>query len=69
MIKEIELSRREMEVLNTTLSAEIMKMNLHYGNQVKHDDRPERLRILYSLRDKLVDAKELNPVGTTRNTE
>jgi hypothetical protein len=53
MPAQIELTRREKEVLNTNLTAEIMKLQAHYANRVAHDDLPERLRVLYSLRDKL----------------
>ena len=63
--KIVSLSRREMEVLNTCLSAEIMKQHLHYGDGASND----RLNTLYSLRDKLVDMKELTTVGTTPDTE
>lgn len=49
----VNLTRREREVLCTTLTQEIYKMHLHYGNQVKPEERPERLQVLYSLRDKL----------------
>lgn len=49
----VELTRREREVLNTTLSQEIAKLHLHYGEPNKHDDAPERLQVLYNLRDKL----------------
>lgn len=50
-----ELTRREREVLCTTLTQEIYKMHLHYGKPDKHKeaDAPERLQVLYSLRDKL----------------
>lgn len=48
-----ELTKREREVLCTTLTQEIYKMHLHYGKPDKHDDAPERLQVLYSLRDKL----------------
>ena len=53
MIVQVDLTRREREVLNTNLSAEIMKLQFHYADRVKHDDIPDRLQILYSLRDKL----------------
>lgn len=51
---DVDLTRREREVLNTTLSQEIYKMHLHYGE----GDAPERLQVLYSLRDKLCVGKE-----------
>lgn len=54
---EVELTKREKEVLNTNLSAEIMKLHYRYSNRISHDDIPDRLQILYSLRDKLC-AKE-----------
>lgn len=54
---EVELTKREKEVLNTNLSAEIMKLQFHYASRVASDDIPERLAVLYSLRDKLC-AKE-----------
>ena len=56
----VDLTRREREVLNTNLSAEIMKLQYRYGckDGDKHDDIPERLQVLYSLRDKLVCTKE-----------
>lgn len=50
----VELTRREREVLCTTLSQEIYKMHLHYGE----GNAPERLQTLYSLRDKLCVGKE-----------
>lgn len=53
-----KLSKREREVLNTTLSQEIYKMHLHYGKPDKHDDAPERLQVLYHLRDQLCVNKE-----------
>lgn len=62
--KTVTLSRREMEVLNTCLSAEIMKQHLHYGEGADN----ECLTTLYSLRDKLVDMKELTTVGATPDT-
>lgn len=49
----VTLSRREMEVLNTCLSTEIMKQHLHYGEGASN----ERLDTLYSLRNKLVRYK------------
>lgn len=53
----IILSKREAEVLNTLLSAEIMKLDLHYGSQ-KHTERQDTC---YSIRDKLIEAnKEVN---------
>lgn len=51
---DVDLTRREREVLSTTLSQEIYKMHLHYGE----GDAPERLQVLYSLRDKLCVGKE-----------
>lgn len=50
---EVELTRREKEVLNTNLSAEITKLHYHYASRVDNGDVPERLQVLYSLRDKL----------------
>ena len=50
---EVELTRREKEVLNTNLSAEIMKLQFHYNCNEGDFGVPERLRTLYSLRDKL----------------
>lgn len=50
---EVELTLREKEVLNTNLSAEIMKLQYHYASRVKDNNIPERLQVLYSLRDKL----------------
>lgn len=50
----IELNKREAEVLNTLLSTEIMKLDLHYGTQ-KHT---ERQNTCYAIRNKLVKAKE-----------
>lgn len=53
----IDLTTREAEVMNTLLSAEIMKLNLHYGSQ-KHTERQDTC---YSIRDKLIEAnKEVN---------
>lgn len=53
----ITLSKREAEVLNTLLSSEIMKLDLHYGSQ-KHTERQDTC---YSIRDKLIEAnKEVN---------
>lgn len=53
----IDLTTREAEVMNTLLSAEIMKLNLHYGSQ-KHTERQDTY---YSIRDKLIEAnKEVN---------
>ena len=50
----VELTRREKEVLNTNLSAEIMKLQFHYGcKDTDKEGIPERLETLYSLRDKL----------------
>lgn len=49
----VDLTRREKEVLNTNLSAEIMKLQFHYNCDDKSSDIPERLQVLYSLRDKL----------------
>lgn len=54
---EVELTKREKEVLSTNLSAEIMKLQFHYASRVDNGDIPERLQTLYSLRDKLC-AKE-----------
>lgn len=47
----ITLNKREAEVFNTLLSAEIMKLDLHYGTQ-KHTERQETC---YAIRDKLVE--------------
>lgn len=53
----ITLTKREAEVMNTLLSAEIMKLDLHYGSQ-KHTERQDTC---YSIRDKLIEAnKEVN---------
>lgn len=50
----VELTRREKEVLNTNLSAEIMKLQYHYGcDDNELCNIPERLQVLYSLREKL----------------
>ena len=46
----ITLSKREAEVMNTLLSAEIMKLDLHYGSQ-KHTERQDTC---YAIRDKLI---------------
>lgn len=54
---EVELTKREKEVLNTNLSAEIMKLHYRYADRVADKDIPERLQTLYNLRDKLC-AKE-----------
>lgn len=50
----IELNKREAEVLNTLLSAEIMKLDLHYGTQ-KHTERQDTC---YAIRDKLIEARK-----------
>jgi len=50
MSSRYELSRRELEVLSTNLSAEIMKQHLHYGE----GNSTERLQTLNSLHDKLL---------------
>ena len=52
---EVELTKREKEVLNTNLSAEIMKLQFHYAgtNGLAEEICVERLQVLYSLRDKL----------------
>lgn len=55
----VDLTRREREVLCTTLTQEIYKMHLHYGNSVKLEERPERLQVLYSLRDKLCSEEDV----------
>ena len=49
----ITLSKREVEVMNTLLSAEIMKLDLHYGSQ-KHT---ERQYTCYAIRDKIIGGK------------
>jgi len=49
-----ELTRREREVLYTTLTQEIYKMHLHYNT----GNAPERLQVLYSLRDKLCSKED-----------
>lgn len=49
----VELTRREREVLNTNLSAEIMKLHYRYLREDGEQGIPERLQVLYSLRDKL----------------
>lgn len=46
----ITLSKREAEVMNTLLSAEIMKLDLHYGSQ-KHTERQDTC---YAIRDKII---------------
>ena len=50
----IELTKREAEVLSTLLSAEIMKLDLHYGTQ-KHTERQDTC---YSIRNKLIQARK-----------
>ena len=50
----LTLTKREAEVMNTLLSAEIMKLDLHYGSQ-KHTERQDTC---YSIRDKLIEAKQ-----------
>lgn len=50
---EIILTKKEKEILNTNLSAEIMKLEFHYASRIADDDIPIRLQILYNLRDKL----------------
>lgn len=50
----ITLSKREAEVLNTLLSAEIMKLDLHYGSQ-KHTERQDTC---YAIRDKIIGGKD-----------
>lgn len=50
----IELTEREAEVLSTLLSAEIMKLDLHYGTQ-KHTERQDTC---YAIRNKLIEARE-----------
>lgn len=45
-----QLSAQELEKVMTCLSAEIMKLDLHYGTQ----KQTERQQILYSARDKLL---------------
>ena len=49
----ITLNKRQSEVLNTLLSAEIMKLDLHYGAQ----KNTERQNVCYAIRDKLVEAE------------
>lgn len=46
----ITLSKREAEVLNTLLSSEIMKLDLHYGSQ-KHTERQDTC---YAIRNKIM---------------
>lgn len=46
----ITLSKREAEVLNTLLSSEIMKLDLHYGSQ-KHTERQDTC---YAIRNKII---------------
>ena len=50
----VTLTQREAEVMNTLLSAEIMKLDLHYGSQ-KHTERQDTC---YSIRDKLIKAEQ-----------
>lgn len=50
----IELTKREAEVLSTLLSAEIMKLDLNYGTQ-KHTERQDTC---YAIRNKLIKARE-----------
>lgn len=50
----ITLSKREAEVLNTLLSAEIMKLDLHYGSQ-RHTERQDTC---YAIRDKIIGGKK-----------
>lgn len=50
----IELNKREAEVLSTLLSAEIMKLDLHYGAQ----KQTERQNTCYAIRNKLIEARE-----------
>lgn len=50
----LTLTKREAEVMNTLLSAEIMKLDLHYGSQ-KHTERQDTC---YSIRDKLIEANK-----------
>ena len=50
----IELTERQAEVMSTLLSAEIMKLDLHYGTQ-KHTERQDTC---YAIRDKLIEARK-----------
>ena len=50
----IVLSKRDAEVMNTLLSAEIMKLDLHYGSQ-KHTERQDTC---YAIRDKIIGGKD-----------
>lgn len=50
----ITLSKREAEVMNTLLSAEIMKLDLHYGSQ-RHTERQDTC---YAIRDKIIGGKD-----------
>ena len=50
----ITLNKRQSEVLNTLLSAEIMKLDLHYGTQ----KNTERQSVCYSIRDKLIESEK-----------
>lgn len=59
MSSRYELSRREKEVLNTNLSAKILKLQFHYHCEEGDISIPERLKTLYSLRDKLCCGKLL----------
>ena len=50
----VTLNEREAEVLNTLLSAEIMKLDLHYGSQ-RHTERQDTC---YAIRDKIIGGKD-----------
>lgn len=50
-----QLNVQELEKVMTCLSAEIMKLDLHYGTQ----KQTERQQILYSARDKLLIQQKL----------
>lgn len=49
----ITLDKKQAEVLNTLLSAEIMKLDLHYGAQ----KNTERQSVCYSIRDMLIKSE------------
>lgn len=58
---DIQLTKREIEVLITNISIEIMQLQAHYALPPRHCGqtyRIERIDTLYNLRDKLVAAKE-----------
>lgn len=56
-----QLDSQELEKVMTCISAEIMKLDLHYGAQKKTG----RQQILYSARDKLLQQQKL--IGGIKN--